>query len=73
MALLASFLILTTGSCSIVRVQPVVPCPDVPELLPLPTDLQIRIPPDAVWIMAQNQLALKAHIKELRARACDDG
>ena len=45
------------------------PCPDRPELLALPVDLQIQMPPDAVWIVAENQLALKAHIKKLEVRA----
>jgi len=67
--LLASFLILTTGSCTTVSLEPDLPCPTRPELLPIPVDLQIQMPPDAVWIVAENQLALKAYAKKLEARA----
>ena len=46
-----------------------VPCPDRPDLLPMPVDLQIRMPPDAVLITAENQLALKEYAKKLEVRA----
>lgn len=49
------------------------PCPDRPELMAIPNDLQIQMPPDAIWIVAENQLALKFHIKRLEARlGCDE-
>ena len=67
--LLASFLILTIGSCTTVEVQPDLPCPNRPVLIALSEDLQIRMPEDAVWIVTQNQLALKAYSKKLEARA----
>jgi len=41
------------------------PCPSRPELISLPVDLQIQTPPDAIWIVAQNQLKLKQHIIDL--------
>ena len=47
------------------------PCPDRPALMDIPVDLQIQMPPEVVWIVAENQLALKAHIKKLEARACE--
>ena len=56
-------------SCATVTVEPDLPCPTRPELLPIPVDLQIQMPPDAVWIVAENQLALKAYAKKLEARA----
>ena len=40
-------------------------CPNRPDLIPLPVDLQIQMPPGAVWIVAQNQLKLKQHIIDL--------
>ena len=59
--------------CTTVTVEPDLPCPDRPELMPLPVDLQIQMPPDAVWIVAENQLLLKKYAKALEARAgCTD-
>ena len=66
--LLASFLILTTGSCSKTVVEPSVPCPSRPVLTPLSIELQIEMPPEAVLIVGQNQLALKEYAKKLEAR-----
>lgn len=57
-----------TGCCTTV-VEPDLPCPPRPDLIPVPVDLQLRMPPDAVWIVAENQLALKAYAKKLEARA----
>jgi hypothetical protein len=65
---LTSCLILTTGSCTRFVVQPELPCPDRPELMPLPVDLQLQMPVDAIWIVAENQLALKSHIQKLESR-----
>ena len=66
--LLASFLILTAGSCSKTVVEPSVPCPNRPVLIELSEDLQLQMPPDAVFIVGQNQLALKEYAKKLEAR-----
>ena len=65
---LTSFLILTAGSCTRFVVQPELPCPDRPELMPLPVDLQLQMPIDAIWIVAENQLAMKSHIQRLESR-----
>jgi len=55
--------------CSRIYVEPDIPCPDRPTLSAIPEDLQLQMPEDAVWIVAQNQLALKAYAKKLEARA----
>lgn len=68
-ALLASFLILTTGSCTTIEVAPILPCPERPTLEALPDDLQLRIPEDALLIIGRNQLAMKAYAKKIEARA----
>ena len=65
---LASCLILIVGSCARFTVQPELPCPDRPELMPLPVDLQLQMPIDAIWIVAENQLILKSHILRLESR-----
>ena len=62
--IIAAFL----AGCTTIRVSDV-PCPDRPDLLPMPVDLQIRMPPDAVFIVAENQLALKEYAKKLEVRA----
>ena len=64
-----SFLILTTGSCTTVEVVEPLPCPPRPSLTAIPEDLQLRMPEDAVFIIAENQLKLKAYSKKLEARA----
>jgi hypothetical protein len=70
MALLLSFLALISGSgCTTIEVASPVPCPYRPDLTPLPEDLQLRMPPDAVFIVAENQLKLKAYAKKLEVRA----
>ena len=71
--LLASFLTLTLGSCTSIEVKPDLPCPLRPVLTPIPEDLQMRMPEDAIWIVAQNQLAMKEYAKKLEARSnCAD-
>ena len=65
---LTSCLILTVGSCARFTVQPELPCPERPELMALPVDLQLQMPIDAIWIVAENQLALKSHIQKLESR-----
>ena len=55
--------------CTTVTVQPDLPCPIRPELMPIPEDLQLQMPSDAVWIVAENQLLLKKYAKQLEVRA----
>ena len=43
------------------------PCPNRPLLQPIPVELQIEIPPHTSSIIAENQLKLKQHIKDLEA------
>ena len=43
------------------------PCPNRPLLEPIPVELQIEIPPHTLSIIAENQLKLKQHIKDLEA------
>ena len=62
-------LILGMFGCTTIAVEPDLPCPIRPTLTPIPEDLQIRMPTDAVWIVAQNQLALKSYAKKLETRA----
>lgn len=70
-ALLLSCLILISGSACTTIVAPL-PCPDRPELIAIPEDLQIRIPEDALFILAENQIKLKAYAQKLEARAACD-
>ena len=66
-----SFAILTIGtSCCTTKVEPIVPCPDRPQLMAIPEDLILSANPDLLLIVAENQIALKAHIKKLEARGC---
>ena len=44
-------------------------CPLRPELIPIDVELQADIPPHTLLIIAQNQLKLKKHIKDLEAIA----
>ena len=61
------------SSCSKTVVEPSVPCPNRPVLVELSEDLQLQMPPDAVFIVGQNQLALKEYAKKLESRLkCDD-
>ena len=57
-------LILIAG-CSTTLVQNDLPCPIRPELTPIPVEMQIEIAPHVVFIIADNQLKLKRHIKDL--------
>lgn len=43
------------------------PCPLRPELQPIPVELQMEIAPHTLAIIADNQLKLKRHIKDLEA------
>ena len=73
-ALLTSFAILTIGSgCTTIEVAAPLPCPSRPILSPIPDDVQLRMGEDAVFIVSDNQLKLKAYAKKLEARAsCED-
>ena len=57
-------LILLAG-CSTTVVQNDLPCPLRPELTPIPVEMQIEIAPHILFIIADNQLKLKRHIKNL--------
>lgn len=60
------------SGCTTVEIVDTLPCPSRPVLTPIPEDLQLRMPEDAVFIVAENQLKLKAYAKKLEARAgCD--
>jgi len=68
-----AFIYLSISSCTTYAVNPDLPCPDRPVLTAIPEDLQLRMPEDAVFIVAENQLLLKTHIKKLEVRAgCGD-
>ena len=70
LALLLSCLTLTIGSaCTTIEVAAPLPCPERPVLLPLTEDMQLQMPEDAVLIIAENQLKLKAYAKKMEARA----
>ena len=62
-------LILGMFGCSTFTVVPDLPCPARPHLISIPIELQIQMPPDAVWIVSQNQIALKSYSKKLETRA----
>lgn len=62
-------LLVFLSGCSHYGSKPDLPCPDKPSLIGLPEDLQLQMPPDAVWIVTQNQLSLKAYAKKLETRA----
>ena len=48
------------------------PCPLRPELIPIDAELQREIAPHTLQIIAENQLKLKKHIKDLEALSgCD--
>lgn len=71
--LLTSLVILTVGSCSKTYIRADVPCPDRPNLLAIPEDMQLAMGADAVLIVTENQLALKEYAKKLEVRArCKD-
>ena len=68
-ALLTSFLILTSGSCSTYAVQSDVPCPARPTLTPITVEQQVEIDPQVLLAVLENQLALKTYAKKLEVRA----
>ena len=64
-----SFLLVILSGCTTIEVVAPLPCPDRPTLTPLTEDLQLQMPEDALYIIGENQLALKAYAKKLEARA----
>ena len=64
-----SFMLVILSGCTTIEVAAPLPCPERPVLLPMPEDLQLQMPEDAVLISAENQLRLKAYAKKLEARA----
>jgi len=62
-------LILTIGisACAVTPDAPI-GIPDRPYLVPLTVEMQVRIPIDALDIIAVNQSVLKNHIKRLEKR-----
>jgi len=60
-------LVLTTGSCATAIDVPI-GVPERPYLIPLAIEMQVRIPIDALDIIAVNQEVLKNHIKRLEQR-----
>jgi len=64
--ILATFVaIFATGCVNPVYVGYDGPCPLRPELEPIPVELQIEIAPHTLQIIAENQLKLKKHVKDL--------
>ena len=61
--------ILILSGCTTYAVNPDLPCPERPVLTAIPDELQLRMGEDAVTIVTDNQLALKAYAKKLEARA----
>jgi len=62
-------LILTIGiSACISSTDIPIGIPDSPHLIPLTVEMQVRIPVDALDIIAVNQAVLKNHIKRLENR-----
>lgn len=64
-ALLASLVLLS--SCTTTTIGYDGPCPLRPELTPIDVEMQVQIAPHVVQIIADNQLRLKQHIKDLEA------
>lgn len=68
-----NYLIPTIGSlilagCVSTTPLPDEPCPIRPELTPIPVELQLQMPTEAVQIVADNQIKLKHHILRLEVR-----
>lgn len=59
--------LLTMAGCTTTMVGYDGPCPIRPELEPISVELQMEIAPHTLMIIAQNQLKLKRHIKDLEA------
>ena len=68
-ALKIATIVLILASCSTTIVQNDLPCPPRPVLTALSEDLQLQMPEGAIFIIAENQLRLKRHIKDLEVLA----
>jgi len=62
------YLILTIGISACASIDVPIGIPDRPHLIPLTVEMQVRIPVDALDIIAVNQAVLKNHIKRLEQR-----
>jgi hypothetical protein len=67
MRALIPILLLMMSGCTTTMVGYDGPCPIRPELEPISVELQMEIAPHTLMIIAQNQLKLKRHIKDLEA------
>jgi len=65
--LLLCLALTTIGSCAVAPDIPI-GVPARPYLIPIPIEMQVRIPVDALDIIAVNQEVLKNHIKRLESR-----
>ena len=66
-ALLLCPILILIGSCA-TPIDTSIGVPDRPYLIPLTIEMQVRIPVDALDIIAVNQEVLKNHIKRLETR-----
>lgn len=73
MRLLLYPILILIGSCAVAP-DVAIGVPPRPHLIPLAVEMQVRIPVDALDIIAVNQAVLKNHIKRLenRIRIHDD-
>ena len=60
-------ILILIGSCAVTPDVPI-GVPPRPHLIPLTVEMQVRIPVDALDIIAVNQAVLKNHIKRLETR-----
>ena len=66
--LLLCLILTTTGSGCATQYDFAIGVPDRPYLIPLTVEMQVRIPVDALDIIAINQEVLKNHIQRLEQR-----
>ena len=67
-ALLLCLALTTIGSGCATQYDSPIGVPDRPYLIPITVELQVRIPVDALDIIAINQATLKNHIQRLEQR-----
>ena len=67
--LIPALLLVILSGCWSYAVKSDVECPVRPTLSAIPQDLQFRMPPDALFLIAENQLLLKKYVKKLEVRA----
>jgi len=65
LGMLVTYMLLTLSACSTTVIGYDGPCPPRPVLEPIPVELQVEIAPHTLEIIAENQLVLKRHIKDL--------